>query len=118
MDTLSPKHLQYWHVISLQCTYVFNMVKEFTVSKIPLVTLLFWMTKITATTLGETTGDLLSMILNVGYAITTLILVGIFHGFFIFRITGKEIYTHPILASYFLPALLAPLSLNRTKIHQ
>ena len=36
-------------------------------NKLPAITLLFWVTKICATTLGETAGDLLSMTLNVGY---------------------------------------------------
>lgn len=43
--------------------------------KIPEITLLFWLMKICATTLGETAGDLLSMTLNVGYAISTIILM-------------------------------------------
>lgn len=46
--------------------------------KIPAVTLLFWVMKICATTLGETAGDLLAQTLNVGYAVSSLILVGIF----------------------------------------
>ncbi|MDP4235675.1 MAG: hypothetical protein Q8919_04425 [Bacteroidota bacterium] len=44
-------------------------------NKIPEVTLLFWIMKISATTLGETAGDLLSMTLNVGYAISSIILL-------------------------------------------
>jgi uncharacterized membrane-anchored protein len=44
--------------------------------KIPEITTLFWIMKICATTLGETAGDLLSMTLNVGYAVSTLILLG------------------------------------------
>lgn len=48
------------------------------VKKIPEITLLFWITKITATTLGETAGDLLSMTLNVGYGISSLILISFF----------------------------------------
>src|SRR5713101_6538122 len=47
-------------------------------SKVPKVILLFWIMKIAATTLGETGGDLLSMTLNVGYAISSLILLGFF----------------------------------------
>ena len=39
-------------------------------NKIAEVTLLFWIMKICATTLGETAGDHLSMTLNVGYAIS------------------------------------------------
>jgi len=48
--------------------------------KIPEVTVLFWIMKICATTLGETAGDLLSMTLNLGYALSSLILIS---GFFI-----------------------------------
>lgn len=46
--------------------------------KVPEVTLLFWVMKICATTLGETAGDLLSMTLNVGYALSTILLLGVF----------------------------------------
>lgn len=42
------------------------------------VTLAFWVMKICATTLGETAGDLLSMTLNVGYALSSMILFGVF----------------------------------------
>jgi uncharacterized membrane-anchored protein len=45
-----------------------------TMSKVAKVTLYFWIMKIAATTLGETGGDLLSMTLNVGYAVSSLIL--------------------------------------------
>lgn len=47
-------------------------------NKIPELTLLFWITKICATTLGETAGDLLSMTLNVGYAVSSLLLISVF----------------------------------------
>jgi uncharacterized membrane-anchored protein len=47
-------------------------------SKIPQVTLAFWIMKICATTLGETGGDLMSMTLNVGYALSSIILVSLF----------------------------------------
>ncbi len=43
--------------------------------KIPAITLLFWITKICATTLGETAGDLLSMTLNLGYATSSALLL-------------------------------------------
>ncbi len=46
--------------------------------KLPRITLAFWVMKIAATTLGETAGDLFSMTMNVGYAISSLVLVGIF----------------------------------------
>lgn len=47
-------------------------------SKVPALTLLFWIMKTTATTLGETAGDLLSMTLNVGYATSSVILLSFF----------------------------------------
>ena len=50
----------------------------FAFSKVPPVTLWFWIIKILATTLGETGGDALSMTLNIGYAVSSLILLGFF----------------------------------------
>jgi uncharacterized membrane-anchored protein len=44
-------------------------------SKVPEVTLMFWIVKILATTLGETGGDALSMSLKLGYAMSTLIFI-------------------------------------------
>src|SRR5690242_5360923 len=49
-----------------------------TLNKLPELTALYWVLKITATTLGETAGDLLSMTLEVGYALSTLNLFGVF----------------------------------------
>jgi hypothetical protein len=45
-------------------------------SKVPQATLVFWIIKILATTLGETGGDALSMTLNLGYAVSSLIFLG------------------------------------------
>jgi uncharacterized membrane-anchored protein len=47
-------------------------------SKVPQATLLFWIVKILATTVGETGGDALSMTLNLGYAVSSLILLVFF----------------------------------------
>src|SRR5580693_6635163 len=47
-------------------------------SKVPEVTLAFWIVKILATTLGETGGDALSMTLDLGYAVSTLIFLAFF----------------------------------------
>jgi uncharacterized membrane-anchored protein len=44
---------------------------ERTVSKVPEVTLVFWIIKIAATTLGETGGDAVSMSMNLGYLVAT-----------------------------------------------
>jgi uncharacterized membrane-anchored protein len=47
-------------------------------SKVPQVTLVFWLVKICATTVGETGGDALSMSLHLGYLVSTLIFLGCF----------------------------------------
>jgi uncharacterized membrane-anchored protein len=47
-------------------------------SKAPKATLMFWLVKICATTVGETGGDAMSMTLKLGYAVATLIFLGIF----------------------------------------
>ncbi|HUY04676.1 MAG TPA: hypothetical protein VMV33_15470 [Rhodocyclaceae bacterium] len=47
-------------------------------SKVPEIALGFWIIKILATTLGETGGDAVTMSMHLGYAIGTLIFVGIF----------------------------------------
>jgi uncharacterized membrane-anchored protein len=47
-------------------------------SKVPEVTLIFWFIKILATTLGETGGDAVSMSMDLGYAVSSFIFIGIF----------------------------------------
>jgi uncharacterized membrane-anchored protein len=47
-------------------------------SKVPEVTLVFWIIKIAATTLGETGGDAVSMSMNLGYLIGTAIFSAVF----------------------------------------
>jgi uncharacterized membrane-anchored protein len=47
-------------------------------SKVPHVTLMFWVIKICATTLGETGGDALSMTEKLGYGVSSLIFLGFF----------------------------------------
>ena len=47
-------------------------------SKVPQVTLMFWVVKVLATTVGETGGDALSMTLKLGYAAASLVFVGLF----------------------------------------
>ena len=54
-------------------------------SKVPQVTLWFWIIKICATTVGETGGDALSMSLKLGYAVSTLI----FLAFFAFTLSAQ-----------------------------
>jgi len=47
-------------------------------SKVPEITLAFWIIKIAATTLGETGGDAVSMSMNLGYLVGTAIFGAIF----------------------------------------
>ena len=51
---------------------------EKTASKVPAVTIGFWVIKILATTLGETGGDWVTMSLNLGYLVGTAIFAAIF----------------------------------------
>ena len=51
---------------------------EAVLSKVPEVTLTFWVIKVLATTLGETGGDSVSMSMNFGYAASSMIFVAIF----------------------------------------
>jgi uncharacterized membrane-anchored protein len=61
-------------------------------SKVPEVTLVFWCIKIIATTLGETGGDAVSMSMNLGYAVSSLIFIGIFIVAITAQITAKSFY--------------------------
>ncbi|MEO7252901.1 MAG: hypothetical protein ABIZ64_01535 [Casimicrobium sp.] len=64
-------------------------------SKVPEVTLMFWIIKIAATTLGETGGDAVSMSMHLGYLIGTGIFAVIFLVAVIAQIKAKTF--HPFL---------------------
>jgi uncharacterized membrane-anchored protein len=64
-------------------------------SKVPEVTLVFWIIKIFCTTLGETGGDAVTMSMNLGYLIGTGIFAVIFIGFVVAQIRAKRF--HPFL---------------------
>jgi len=64
-------------------------------SKVPEVTLVFWIIKIFATTLGETGGDALSMSLNLGYLLSTGIFAVIFIAAVMVQILMKRF--HPVV---------------------
>ena len=66
-----------------------------TASKVAQITFAFWVMKICATTLGETAGDLLSMTLNVGYALSSAILITIFLVSLAAQIRSRQF--HPVL---------------------
>jgi uncharacterized membrane-anchored protein len=72
-----------------------NTVQQETLSKVPEVTLIFWVTKILATTLGETGGDAVSMSMNLGYLVGTGIFAVIFIVAVIAQVSAKKF--HPVL---------------------
>jgi uncharacterized membrane-anchored protein len=72
-----------------------NNSPEATLTKVPEVTLIFWIIKIAATTLGETAGDAVSMSMNLGYLVGTGIFATLFIAAVIAQIAAKRF--HPVL---------------------
>src|SRR3984957_8886619 len=74
---------------------------EFT--KVPEITLGFWIIKIFATTLGETGGDTVTMTLNWGYLAGTALFLGLLVALMVVQIRAKEfrpfLYWATIVAS-------------------
>ncbi|WP_288522579.1 hypothetical protein [uncultured Pseudomonas sp.] len=64
-------------------------------NKLPQITLAFWVMKICATTLGETAGDLLSMTLDIGYAMSSLLLISVFMVALVTQLYSRRY--HPML---------------------
>lgn len=64
-------------------------------TKVPAVTLGFWVIKIAATTLGETAGDTVTMTMNLGYLIGTAIFLALLVGLVIAQVFAKKF--HPAL---------------------
>jgi uncharacterized membrane-anchored protein len=71
------------------------MNKHKKVNKIATVTFFFWIMKICATTLGETAGDLVSMTMNVGYAVSSIILISFFLVSVIIQLKSTKF--HPVI---------------------
>lgn len=68
---------------------------ETALTKVPEVTLIFWIIKILATTLGETGGDAVSMSLNLGYLVGTVIFAAVFLVAVIVQIRAQQF--HPVV---------------------
>ena len=64
-------------------------------SKVPEVTLVFWVIKVLATTLGETGGDAVSMSMNLGYAVSSAIFICLFAFFVVIQVMARRF--HPAL---------------------
>jgi uncharacterized membrane-anchored protein len=65
------------------------------IGKVPEVTLIFWIIKIAATTLGETGGDAVSMSMGLGYLVSTCIFAIVFLAAVFAQISAKRF--HPWL---------------------
>ena len=72
-----------------------NAEQQEVLSKVPEVTLVFWIIKILATTLGETGGDAVSMSMDLGYLVGTAIFANLFIVAVIVQISAKRF--HPII---------------------
>jgi uncharacterized membrane-anchored protein len=72
-----------------------EMNSQAVLSKVPAVTLGFWIIKILATTLGETGGDTVSMTMNLGYLIGSAIFLTVLVVLVIAQIAAKKF--HPLL---------------------
>src|SRR6516164_11767608 len=69
-----------------------NRNAELGLSKVPEVTLGFWIIKIAATTLGETGGDSVTMTLNWGYLAGTALFLGLLVVLVIAQIVAKKFH--------------------------
>jgi uncharacterized membrane-anchored protein len=80
-----------------------NEAAKVALSKVPEVTLGFWIIKILATTLGETGGDTVSMTMDLGYLIGTAIFLSILVVLIVMQIAAKKfrpfLYWSTIVAS-------------------
>ena len=70
-------------------------MKDDVLTKVPEVTLVFWIIKIAATTLGETGGDTVTMTLNWGYLIGTVIFFSVLVILVAVQIVAKKF--HPVI---------------------
>ena len=64
-------------------------------TKVPAITLTFWIIKILATTLGETGGDTVTMTMDLGYLVGTAIFATVLVVLIVLQIRAKEF--HPLL---------------------
>ena len=72
-----------------------DISKQFALSKVPEVTLIFWIIKIAATTLGETGGDTVTMTLDWGYLAGSLLFLAALIALVAAQITARTF--HPLL---------------------
>jgi len=88
---------------------VASITTKYNLCKVPEVTLVFWVIKILATTLGETGGDAVSMSLHFGYLVSTGIFALVFIVAVSFQMISKKF--HPV--SYWV-TIIATTTLGTT----
>lgn len=71
------------------------MNRDVALTKVPAITLTFWIIKILATTLGETGGDTVTMTMDLGYLVGTAIFATILIVLIVLQIRAKRF--HPLL---------------------
>lgn len=76
-------------------------------NKVAEITLIFWLMKIIATTLGETLGDFLSMTLNLGYAVG----IGITAAFFL-TVLLIQLYSKKYIPVFYWLVIIATTTLG------
>ncbi|MBC8731534.1 hypothetical protein [Paraburkholderia sp. UCT2] len=86
-----------------------SQTRAHAVSKVPQITLGFWIIKIAATTLGETGGDWVTMSLKLGYLIGTAIFAVIFIG-----LVAGQIRAERFNASLYWATIVATTTLGTT----
>ncbi len=86
-----------------------NSHAESGLSKVPALTLSFWIIKIAATTLGETGGDAVSMSMNLGYLVGT----GIFAVVFLIAV-GAQIRAGRFHPSLYWTTIIATTTVGTT----
>ena len=79
------------------------------ISKLPQITVSFWIMKICATTLGETAGDLMAQTMKVGYAVSSAILLSIF-----FVMLGFQLFTKKYVPPIYWAVILATSTAGTT----
>jgi uncharacterized membrane-anchored protein len=72
-----------------------KLAKQEALTKVPAVTLSFWIIKIAATTLGETGGDTVTMTLHWGYLAGTALFLGLLVALVVAQVLAKRF--HPVL---------------------
>jgi len=86
-----------------------NSHAESGLSKVPALTLSFWIIKIAATTLGETGGDAVSMSMNLGYLVGT----GIFAVIFLIAV-GAQIRARQFHPTLYWTTIIATTTVGTT----